>query len=315
MASQFEIGIIGMGLIGSMMAKRFIKNGYKVNACDIPTKFEELKQFYAGEELMEIFNDGHGVSRRSDYTIYCVEAENIDKVVSLYANSTKLGAIVGGQTSVKAPEITSFEKHLPRDVHIISIHSMHAPSVNPNNQPLVLIKHRASEEKYQMVLKALKSLESEIVEITDYKEHDKITADTQAVTHLAFLSMGAAWKSAEIYPWENKAYVGGIDNVKILMTLRIFNSKPHVYAGLAILNPSAKEQIRQYAITVSTLFKLMIQEKEQLFKDRIKAAGEFVFGQKKKTPILLPDHLLEEYSLGIIPAKERLLVFLKNQSL
>jgi len=26
---------------------------------------------------------------------------------------------------------------------------------------------------------------------------------------------------------------------------------------------------------------------------------------KKKTPILLPDHLLEEYSLGIIPAKER----------
>lgn len=51
--------------------------------------------------------------------------------------ATKIGAIVGGQTSCKAPELNAFDKHLPEDVEIISCHSLHGPKVNPNGQPLV----------------------------------------------------------------------------------------------------------------------------------------------------------------------------------
>ena len=48
-----------------------------------------------------------------------------------------MGAIIAGQTSVKAPEREAFEEHLPKDVHIISCHSMHGPKVDPTGQPLV----------------------------------------------------------------------------------------------------------------------------------------------------------------------------------
>ena len=51
--------------------------------------------------------------------------------------ATKVGAIVGGQTSVKAPEREAFEKYLPKDVHIVSIHSLHGPTVPTTGQPLV----------------------------------------------------------------------------------------------------------------------------------------------------------------------------------
>jgi prephenate dehydrogenase len=51
--------------------------------------------------------------------------------------ATKVGAIVGGQTSCKAPELAAFEKHLPPDVEILSCHSLHGPQVNPKGQPLV----------------------------------------------------------------------------------------------------------------------------------------------------------------------------------
>lgn len=54
-----------------------------------------------------------------------------------YIEATKLGAIVGGQTSCKAPELEAFEKYLPNDVEIISCHSLHGPNVNPRGQPLV----------------------------------------------------------------------------------------------------------------------------------------------------------------------------------
>ena len=53
--------------------------------------------------------------------------------------ATKMYAVVAGQTSVKAPEKAAFEKHLPEDVHIVSCHSLHGPTVNPIGQPLVRI--------------------------------------------------------------------------------------------------------------------------------------------------------------------------------
>jgi hypothetical protein len=52
-------------------------------------------------------------------------------------SATKVGAIVAGQTSVKAPEKAAFEKYLPEDVHIVSCHSLHGPTVSPLGQPLV----------------------------------------------------------------------------------------------------------------------------------------------------------------------------------
>lgn len=53
----------------------------------------------------------------------------------------------------------------------------------------------------------------------------------------------------------------------------IFSVRSPVYAGLAILNPSAKAQVRQYSLSVAALFKLMIQEKETEFVARIQAVN------------------------------------------
>lgn len=141
------------------------------------------------------------------------------------------------------------------------------------------------------------ALETDIVEISDYHEHDKIVADTQAVTHVGFESMGTAWKSAGFFPWDNGSYIGGIDNVKILTTLRIFSYKAHVYAGLAILNPYARQQVKRYAESESELFKLMIQEEERSFRDRLYRARDFVFHESRK-PIMFNDSIMKEFSLG-----------------
>ncbi|RUS23182.1 hypothetical protein BC937DRAFT_91105 [Endogone sp. FLAS-F59071] len=165
-----------------------------------------------------------------------------------------------------------------------------------------MIKHRASQDKFDLTVRVLSCLESDIVYLP-YKEHDRITADTQAVTHAAFLSMGTAWKSDGRFPWENPHFVGGIENVKVNVALRIYSNKWHVYAGLAIMNPSARVQIQQYAKSVADLFKLMITENETELIARVKTAGEFVFGKSNAhhQPILLSDSLLDEYSLSKMP--------------
>ncbi|KAI9846771.1 MAG: prephenate dehydrogenase (NADP(+)) [Sclerophora amabilis] len=298
---KISVGIIGMGDMGKLYASKISDAGWSVNACDKEDRFESLKAEFAGRNGISILRDGYLVSRASDYIIYSVEAEAIDKIVAQYGPSTKLGAIVGGQTSCKAPEIAAFEKHLPHDVDIISCHSLHGPKVDPKGQPLVFIKHRASQKSVDLVEKILSCFQCKIVHLTA-KEHDRITADTQAVTHAAFLSMGTAWHANNQFPWEIARYIGGIENVKINVTLRIYSNKWHVYAGLAILNPSAKEQIRQYATSVTELYKLMLGGHREELEERVKTAGAAVFkSAQADEELLLRDDVLDRFSLGKAP--------------
>jgi len=103
------------------------------------------------------------------------------------------------------------------------------------------------------------------------------------------------------FPWEIPRYLGGIENVKINVTLRIYANKWHVYAGLAILNPSAQKQIKQYAESVTELFKLMLAGHRKELSDRIHAAGAAVFKGDNKEDLLLKDEVLDRFSLGEIP--------------
>jgi len=290
------IGIIGLGDMGKLYAKRFAKAGYQVCGSDLPEFYEKLE-----EELspfgIELLNDGSAVSRKSDVIFYAVEAEKIAEVVQRYGGATKYGAIVAGQTSVKHPEIAAFEQYLPKDINIITCHSLHGPGFDTKDQTLIVIPHRCTAESYTRLVDVLAALESDLVEMSDYHAHDKIVADTQAVTHMGFESMGTAWKEAGFFPWENTAYLGGIDNVKILTMLRIFSYKAHIYAGLAIMNPYARQQIKSYAQSESDLFKMMITENENDFRSRIKKVKEFLFPEHKQF-LLLDNQIMQEFSLA-----------------
>ena len=117
--------------------------------------------------------------------------------------------------------------------------------------------------------------------------------------------MGTAWYSSRSYPWEQGLYVGGIETAKVNLTLRIYSNAWHVYAGLAILNPSARIQIDRYAASVTELFKMMLEggnggdEKRLAFKKRIEWAQDVVFGkEKQRRPILLSQEVLDRFTLG-----------------
>lgn len=130
--------------------------------------------------------------------------------------------------------------------------------------------------------------------------------------------MGTAWSCSQSYPWESGLYVKGIETVKVNLTLRIYSNAWHVYAGLAILNPKAREQIDQYAKSATELFKLMLvaggggggnegnqEESERKLRDRVEWARSVVFGdasagdgKKQRRPILLSEDILDQFSLG-----------------
>lgn len=291
-----NIGIIGLGDMGKLYAKKFAQEGFNVLGCDLPDREEALKNELSPYGI-HVLADGKAVSSQSDFIFYAVEAEKIGEVVAACALYTNHHAIVTGMTSVKTPEVEAFERYLPKETSLIITHSLHGPGFGTEGQKLIVAPHRISNQKYQEALDVLKKLGSEIIELEDYHQHDRIMADTQALTHMGFESMGTAWKNAGYYPWTNGVYTSGIDNVKILTMLRIYGYKAHVYAGLAILNPYAQEQISAYAKSESKLFKMMIQEDETNFRKRIYEARDFVFHGQKNL-MLFDDAIMKEFGIG-----------------
>jgi len=290
------IGIIGMGDMGSLCALKWAEKGYKVYGCDLPENYEGLKKRFENTPVT-IYEESKSVASQADFLLYAVEAANIKTVVAATADFIKSGAIVSGQTSVKHPEIEAFEKFLPDYAHVFTCHSLHGPAFSTVGQKLIIIPHKVNADAYDTGREIYQALGSEIIELESYLQHDQIMADTQAVTHMCFESMGTAWKNAGYYPWDHGAYSTGIDNVKILTTLRIFSYKAHIYAGLAILNPFARKQVRQYAKSESELFKMMICEEEAPFRERIKKASEFVFHGDRDF-ITLNDEVMNDFKMG-----------------
>ncbi|CAH7684793.1 hypothetical protein PPACK8108_LOCUS19219 [Phakopsora pachyrhizi] len=302
-ASLPIVGIIGMGGMGRMYTNRLAQeSGYQLIVCDRPELFDSLKLDYEALCNVKVVLDGHLVSRESDFIIYCVDAENLESIVAQYGPSTKAGAVVAGQTSVKAPEQIAFEKYLPSNTKICSVHSLHGPSLIPDDQTLIIIPHRCTEEDKKLVMRILEPLRSRYVELS-YHEHDKAMANTQACTHAAFLSMGSAWHAHGYFPWESGRYIGGIEVAKINVTLRIYSSIWHVYAGLAIMNPEAKTQIHQFSRSVTELFILMISNDEKGLRDRVYAARDYVFGPPDapnplSPPVFVSEDIFSEFAIG-----------------
>lgn len=130
--------------------------------------------------------------------------------------------------------------------------------------------------------------------------------------------MGTAWSSEATYPWEHGYYVKGIETVKVNIMLRIYSNKWHVYAGLAILNPSARVQIDQYARSVTEIFKLMLAADDAALRKRLYSARDAVFGEKDgpdhRSPILLSEDILDRFSLGRRPSTDSLMTPIEGRS-
>lgn len=293
-----KIGIIGCGDMGRMMVKALClsKINSVIHVIDLPIFQTELDKLFTNYPNVFVEDKYEGVCLDADFLLFCVETHLIEKVVSEAAPYISPRTIVGGQTSIKTPEILAFEKHLKSEVPIISIHSLHGPNVDPIGQTLLLIPHRNSSEELKKAKELWSYTGSTIQVLTSYEEHDKLMADVQVVTHVGFESIGTSFMHRGIFPWENPLHQSGLDNLKLLFTLRIFSYKPHVYSGLAIKNPFAKKDVRTYAAAENELFGLMISEDEKALRKLLNQVKRTLFPPSKKG-ILLSENQLNNFFL------------------
>ncbi len=293
---SLKIGIVGLGDMGRMFALRWATLSYEVHGCDIPKNYLDLKTTFETTHL-HIHKTPADFISKIDFLLICVETSKINEVVRIIAKLSPKNLIISAQTSVKAPEIAAFDTYFDKSNQIIGSHALFGPHVDPSGQTLLMFNHRANEASFEAIKNLYVALGTKIEILDNHEQHDKLMADVQVVTHIGFESLGTAFMHRKTFPWESENKIAGIDNIKILLTLRIYSYKSHVYAGLAFKNPFAAKDVRTFASTQNDLFVQMISENKQKFESKIKKARDKVFMQSQEN-VLLNDELLEEFTLN-----------------
>lgn len=296
-----NIGIIGAaGGMGRAYASRFAALEHTVFVSD--KRVSDLHKAYEGVQNVVIMPTNQDVARSSDLLIYSITPlGSIDEVVKESIGAARPGSIVGGFTSVKTKEVAALQQYAPSGVQIVSMHPMHGPSLDPKNQTFILVPVRVEGDLATQKLEdLLRPIGPKVVYLASAAEHDKITADTQVLTHFALFTMGDAWRRLKIIPSAHPTYQNPIDDLKALMTQRLLSQNLDVYTGIAVENPEARRQVEEYIETLHGLMQFSIRARDSkaalshlrgfagvprdyLGRDKIKEAEETLealFGKK-----------------------------------
>lgn len=293
-----RVGIIGAGDMGRRYAHCWSNAGHEVVITDTPDKISDLEKRFSSTSKINVLKNASLVADYSELLIHAVPGDQIANVFRECRESIRPETIVGGSCSVKMPEYVAFRYFVPSQNPTFFFHSLYGPSVKSKGQTDVIIPVNITQDVlFSKVEPIIADLGTVNLYLENFLQHDSITAETQATTHLGFMSMGLGWARRGNYPWEQGEYTRGIDVVKMLMTMRLFSGNSHLYRTLAFENPFALVPIQQYPRSARELFNLGQKKLESELRERTKSAGDYCFDNAAEN-IDLNDEVMGSYALG-----------------
>ena len=196
-----RIALIGIGLIGSSLARAFARQ----KAASVVAIFDHDPAALACAETLqlgEIAASAQEAVRDADLVILCVPVgANLD-VANAIAPALKPGAIVSDVGSVKGAVVAALAPHLPAGVHLVPAHPVAGTEYSgPNAGFATLFCNRwtiltppegASAEAVEKVRALWAAIGAKVEEMTP-SHHDLVLAITSHVPHLiAYNIVGTA---------------------------------------------------------------------------------------------------------------------------
>ncbi len=203
MTPQFDrIAIIGMGLIGSSIARTVREKKLAAHITAIDASAEVTKRVKElGFADAAVTNAAKGVVD-ADLVILCIPVGVNGKVAKAMAKGLKAGAIVSDVGSVKAAVIKAVQPHMPEGVHFVPAHPVAGTEHSGPDAGFASLfdgkwciltppegTDPAAVEKVEAFWKAIGSK----VEIMTPEHHDLVLAVTSHIPHLiAYNIVGTA---------------------------------------------------------------------------------------------------------------------------
>jgi cyclohexadieny/prephenate dehydrogenase len=197
-----RIALIGIGLIGSSIARRIKRDGL---ANHVSVSARSQKSLDTAIELN--FADSATLDQKdsvknADLIIICSPVGTYSDIIQNIKSNLKLGAIITDVGSVKQAVIRDLEPHIPEGVHLVPAHPVAGtersgpeagfPELFEDRWCIITPTSQTDKKSIDQVTEFWKSLGSNI-EIMEPKHHDLVMAMTSHLPHLiAYTIVGTA---------------------------------------------------------------------------------------------------------------------------
>jgi len=233
----------GTGETGSWFARYFKEKGFDVAVWGPSKKVavaERLGVRYAHDWITEV--------TESDIVLVSVLVEKTVEVIQEAAPRMHAGSLIMDVTSVKSGPVKAMKTYAPKGVEVLGTHPMFGPSIpSLRGQTIILTPVPEKSKKWLPVIRSLFESDGARIEILDADEHDEIMAVVQALTHFAYIGIGATLLALDFDVPRSRKFMSPVYEIMIDFVGRILDQNPELYAAIQ-KNPKAVK-VRQTFVT------------------------------------------------------------------
>ncbi len=232
MASILILG--GTGDTGSWFARYFKEKGFDVTVWGPSGKVEVAERLgvrYAQDMMAEV--------ERSDIVLVSVLIEKTVEIIREVAPRMHPGSLIMDVTSIKSGPVKAMKTYAPKGVEVLGTHPMFGPTMATlRGQTIIFTPAEGKTGKWLSIMQSLFKSDGAHVEIVDADEHDEIMAVVQALTHFAYIGIGAALRTLDFDVERSRRFMSPVYEIMIDFVGRILDQNPELYASIQ-KNPKA----------------------------------------------------------------------------
>lgn len=224
----------GTGQTGSWFARYFKEKGFDVAIWGPSGRVEVAERLgvrYAWEMMAEV--------ERSDIVLVSVLIEKTVEMIRQVAPHMHPGSLIMDVTSIKSEPVKAMATYAAEGVEVLGTHPMFGPTMpGLRGQTIILTPAEGRTGKWLSVMQSLFQSDGAHVEVLDAEEHDQIMAVVQALTHFAYIGIGAALLALDFDVQRSRRFMSPVYEIMLDFVGRILDQDPELYASIQ-KNPKA----------------------------------------------------------------------------
>lgn len=231
----------GTGDTGRWFATFYRKHGFDVVVWGVNKRHD-----IAGELGVKFADDLDSEISSSDIVMISVPINITEKTIGDIAPKMPQGSLLMDITSVKTGPLAAMEKHAPTGVEILGTHPMFGPSIpDIRGQIVILTPVEGRSAKWLPVIRNLYEENGAQIEVMAAKDHDRMMAVVQGLTHFAYISTGSVFRELEFDVAESRRFMSPMYDIMLDLVGRILAQNPYLYAMIQ-MNPEVEKVHKAY---------------------------------------------------------------------
>ncbi|MDM7934482.1 MAG: prephenate dehydrogenase/arogenate dehydrogenase family protein [Methanothrix sp.] len=224
----------GTGETGSWFARYFKEKGLDVSVWGPSGRIEVAERIgvrYAHDWLREV--------EESDIVLISAPIDRTVEVIREVAPRMHPGSLLMDVTSLKSGPVRAMRTFSPKGVEAIGTHPMFGPTMpTMRGQTIILTPVEGKSGRWLPVIRSIFESDGARIEILDADEHDEIMAVVQALTHFAYIGIGATLRALDFDVERSRRFMSPVYEIMLDFVGRILDQSPELYASIQ-QNPKA----------------------------------------------------------------------------